>query len=367
MTLSEYFGEGDIFYTWKGRVALYLLLKAYGIGEGDEVIVPGFTCVVVPNAICYLGAKPVYADIEEHTFNASVETIAPCITDRTRAILVQNTFGLSADLDPIMKLARERGLIVIEDCAHGLGATYKGNRAGTVTDAAFFSTQWSKPISTAVGGFALVKDKHAAKAMHRMIEQLEEPSLKDELLLRLQLLIRPIADNPKLHYPMVGAYRFLTQQVGLSVGSSSGVELVSTKMPNGFLKKMGEVQKRKLERDLEKISTKTQERLAIAAAYDHFFVETSFDTPHRSDYARHGMLRYSVMVEDKQQILKRAMQRRIPLGDWFISPLHPVEGDLTQWHYVTGSCPTAERVCNHIINLPTDKALTREQLTLLFD
>ena len=135
-------------FTWKGRVALYAILKALRIGPGDEVVIPAFTCVVVPNAVLYAGATPVYCDIDAATYTPTAETIAPQVTDRTRLIVAQNTFGLSADLNPIMRLAANRGIPVVEDCAHGLGGTYRGRPNGTVADASFFSTQWSKPISS---------------------------------------------------------------------------------------------------------------------------------------------------------------------------------------------------------------------------
>src|SRR3972149_1771131 len=87
-----------VFFFFKGRVALYALLKAIGIHPGDEVILPGFTCVVVPNAIIYLGGKPVYADIDPKTFNIDTAKIEGKITDNTTAIIAQNTFGLSPDV-----------------------------------------------------------------------------------------------------------------------------------------------------------------------------------------------------------------------------------------------------------------------------
>jgi dTDP-4-amino-4,6-dideoxygalactose transaminase len=125
---------------WKGRVALYVILKALGIAEGDEVIVPGLTCVVVPNAVIYSGATPIYADVDPATYTLSPESVEPLITPRTRAIIAQNTFGLSANLDPILDLAKKKGIEVIDDCTHGFGGAYKGKPNGSVTRLSFFST-----------------------------------------------------------------------------------------------------------------------------------------------------------------------------------------------------------------------------------
>lgn len=122
---------------WKGRVALYAILKALGIGEGDEVLVEGFTCVVVPNAVIFAGAKPVYIAPDPKTYNMDVSQIETAITSKTKAIIVQHTFGLPADMDSILNIAKKYNLRVIEDCAPALGAIYKGRKVGTFGDAAF--------------------------------------------------------------------------------------------------------------------------------------------------------------------------------------------------------------------------------------
>ena len=157
-------------YFWKARVGLYALLKAIGIDATAEVVVPGFTCVVVPNAVLYTGAIPVYADIDASTYNVTLESVRAVVTKKTKAIIVQSTFGLSPDLDGILQFASNLGIPVIDDCTHGLGGSYKGKPNGFVTDAAFFSTQWSKPLSTGLGGFAIVRNKELAVRFDSEIE-----------------------------------------------------------------------------------------------------------------------------------------------------------------------------------------------------
>ena len=115
----------NIILTWKGRVALYGILKALDLKEGDEIIIPSFTCVVVPNAIIYCKLKPVYVDIDSRTYNIDVSKIEEKITSRTKAILAQNTFGLSSDIDKIKEVAKKNNLFVLEDCTHGFGGSYK--------------------------------------------------------------------------------------------------------------------------------------------------------------------------------------------------------------------------------------------------
>lgn len=361
--------HGHLFYFWKGRVALYTILKALGIGPGDEVIIPGFTCVVVPNAVLYLGARPVYADIEPENYNLSAATVAPLITARTRVIIAQNTFGLSADLDPLLALAQEHQLMVIEDCAHGLGGSYRGRPNGTVAAAAFFSSQWSKPISTGLGGAAYTADPALARKIEQVLAAapLPRPGLGSQALLAGQLLLRPLADQPSLHYPLVGLYRLLTQKLGLAVGSSSGPELSAPVMPPAYLQQMGPLQRRGWRWGLAGLAQKVRQRQQAAARYDAFLAGGPLCPPARPAYAEHAMLRYAVRVPHKESFLARARKLHLAVGDWFISPLHPVTGDLRPWGYQPGQCPAAEQACREVINLPTDRPLSQRQLAALFE
>ncbi|MCB0824080.1 MAG: aminotransferase class I/II-fold pyridoxal phosphate-dependent enzyme, partial [Bacteroidales bacterium] len=140
----------NIFLYWKGRVALFALLKAMGVSAGDEVILPGFTCVVVPNAIKYLGATPVYVDVLKEPMNPDVRNYENAISPKTKVIITQNTFGLSFEVDKIAALAKAKNIYSIEDCTHGFGGTFNGKPNGSYCDAAFFSTQWNKPFSTGI-------------------------------------------------------------------------------------------------------------------------------------------------------------------------------------------------------------------------
>ena len=168
--LAKYLSLDPSYITlfWKGRVALYAILKAIGIKEGDEIILPAFTCVVAVNPVIYLGARPVYVDIDPMTYNMDISRLKRKITKKTRAVLAQNTFGLAPDLDRIFEVANKHNLMVIEDCAHGFGGYYKGRPNGTIADVSFFSTQWNKPFSTGLGGFAVTKNPEIAERLRVM-------------------------------------------------------------------------------------------------------------------------------------------------------------------------------------------------------
>ena len=136
---AEYCGTKYCIGAGNGLDALTLILKAMGIGEGDEVIVPSNTFIATALAVTYAGAKPVFAEPDIRTFNIDPARILAAITEKTRAIIPVHLYGQACEMDPIMGIARKHGLSVIEDCAQAHGATYKGRKVGTFGDAAGFS------------------------------------------------------------------------------------------------------------------------------------------------------------------------------------------------------------------------------------
>ena len=146
-----------------GRMALYFILKALELPAGSEVVVPAFTFWVVPEIVRVAGLKPVFADIDPATFTLSPDAFERALTPRTSAVIPTHLYGLSCDMDPILAIARAANLKVIEDCAHSLGATYKGLMVGTLGDASFFSFQAFKPLNTYGGGLAWMRDAGVAR------------------------------------------------------------------------------------------------------------------------------------------------------------------------------------------------------------
>lgn len=161
-----------------GRMALYFILKALDLPPGSEIIVPALTFWVVPEIARVAGLRPVFADVDPTTFTLSPAAVERAITPQTRAILPTHLYGLSCDMDPILELARRHDLRVIEDCAHSLGARYKGRMVGTLGDASFFSFQAFKPLNTYGGGLSWVRDAAVAGKVSAMAEAEAWPSEK---------------------------------------------------------------------------------------------------------------------------------------------------------------------------------------------
>jgi dTDP-4-amino-4,6-dideoxygalactose transaminase len=146
-----------------GRMAFYFILKALQLPPGSEIIVPALTFWVVPEIARVAGLKPVFVDVDPSTFTLLPAAVERAITPNTSAVLPTHLYGMSCDMDPILELAQRHNLKVIEDCAHSLGATYKGRMVGTLGDASFFSFQAFKPLNTYGGGLAWTRDVDVAR------------------------------------------------------------------------------------------------------------------------------------------------------------------------------------------------------------
>ena len=340
---------------WRGRVALYAILRSLGIGPGDEVIVPAFTCVAVPNAVLYTGAAPVYVDIDERTYTADPAAVAAAIGPRTRAVLAQNTFGLSSDLDALSAVAAAHGAVVIDDCTHGLGGTYMGRPNGAASHAAFFSTQWSKPISTGLGGIAVTTDPKLARELRAFERTAAEPTVRERVLLGTMLVARERIATPRTLRTGRAVYRAVSR-AGLVPGSSSQDELEGPAMPGSFLTRMSAFQARLGSRRLTALDARVRRRRAIAERYSSWLVAHGLPAAHEPESGRHAFLRYPLRVHERDAFLETAARRGLDLGDWFHSPLYPIGGDLSAWGYRWGANPVAERVASEIVNLPTDIA-----------
>ena len=153
-----------------GRMALYFVLKALDLPAGSEIIVPSLTFWVVPEITRVAGLKPVFVDVEPETFTMSAAAVERAVTSKTSAILPTHLYGMACDMDPILDVAKRHNLKVIEDCAHSLGATYKGRMVGTLGDASFFSFQAFKPLNTYGGGMAWTRDAEVARRVSEMAD-----------------------------------------------------------------------------------------------------------------------------------------------------------------------------------------------------
>ncbi len=364
--ISSVLGCDDrrIFLYWKGRIALYTILKSLELKEGDEVIIPAFTCVVVPNAILYAGLKPVYVDILPTTYNMDVTLIEDKITSRTKVIICQNTFGLSTGIEEVISIAKKYNLVTIEDCTHGFGGFYNDKPNGSYCDASFFSTQWNKPFSKGIGGFLVVNNDTILKKLKALETNKIKPAFSEKFFLRLLIVFRKNFVNKYTQSFLVKIYRFLSRN-NLTVGSNRGEELNSTAMPIDYYKDISNIQINEGIKSLKNISQLNELRKKNAYEYTQYLKSKSKNHVEENTFTNHIFLKYPLLVKNRDVFFERAEKFNVILGDWFLSPLHPVRIQLEKWGLIRNDYPVSSSIAEKIVNLPTDIPNTSEVIKFL--
>ena len=324
-----------------GRVAFRALLEALDIGPGDEVIVPGFTCVVVPYAVQHVGATPVYVDIGDD-YLLDLAGVGAAITGRTKLIVAQHTFGYPDHVDEILALAKPRGIRVVEDSAHFIGRWPDGTAPGSKTDAAFFSFENTKPITCFWGGAAATKDAAIAERLRAVRDRVPRIGRGQDVRTGLHVLLAGALYHPNV----VGMGRLI-----FAVLSRAGVLRQSIPQaqargdePAQPISRIADTQASLLARQLRRLPAIAERRLHAANRYAEHLGSGAPDLP---------LLRYPVQVEDRERAVGRFGECQIELGQWFQAPLHPATCDFERAGYRWGSCPKAEEIAAHCANLPT--------------
>lgn len=355
--LKQYFACRDVFLVSKGRIALYAALRASGVGPGDEVLLPGYTCVVVPAMIQRVGATPVYVDVDASTYNISLASLKERITPRSRALLVQHTYGIPCGMDSLLSFAEAHNLLCLEDCCHALGSTYQKRLCGTFGAAAFLSGQWNKPFSTGLGGMLVVNDSTLGERVESVLQnEFHQPGPGKEILLKLQQILYSTFVTPKTVMSITDLYRFASKY-GLMIGSSSTGELEGRDEPGDHCT-MAACQARMGVRGMKTIQSTIAHRTHIAAFYRSEL--NAFDQHRLPDslVEETVYLRYPLRVRNKPALIEHAKKHRIETGTWFESPLHPLHRAWERFSYHPGMCPVGETLSAQTINLPTHPGIT---------
>jgi dTDP-4-amino-4,6-dideoxygalactose transaminase len=193
---SEYIGCEHAIATYSGTAALYVLLKAYGLKNGDEVIVPAYTCESVPRLIIDMGYTINFVDVDKGTYNISIEDLKSKISINTKAILAIHMFGNPCEMKAIMEIAADYNAVVIEDAAQSIGAEYDGKKIGTIGDAGFFSLGEGKPLTTINGGFIVTNDERIAKQSRTIIDDFDGFGIRKKFAVVMKLLTYYMLKNP---------------------------------------------------------------------------------------------------------------------------------------------------------------------------
>lgn len=358
---ADLVGNGYCHSFASGRMAFFSLMQSLGIGPGDEVIIPGFTCSVVPNAIFRTGAKPVYSDIDTDTLGSDASAIERCITPQTKMIVAQHSFGIPCNIDEIADLAKSKGIFLVEDSALALDSRIHGKSVGTWGDAAFFSTDHSKPLNTIIGGLLFTPHKDIFEDVKQTIRNLPDLSQNHQKNLYRRFRYERKNYIPS-RYPRSIILETLLYSISRSFGkppvflesdytaqsSGSSAYPYPAKMP-AFLAQLGlfeidrwasEKRKRKaLLHDYLNCSEIAQDKIQIPNAY---YEKEKEIVP----------LRF-IFRSPKASALRKKFADYIDVkGTWFLDPVVCCLNGPQVMGYNNDSCVNSERVCSDILNMP---------------
>ena len=329
-----------------GRVALSACIHALDLQPGDEVILPGYTCVVVPNAFDYAGIRTVYADIELETYGLDAERLAEKITPRTRAVLLHHLYGLVCrDYQRILDIARDHSLKIIEDCAHSTGAEYQGKKVGNHGDLGFYSSEQSKIWNTIQGGMVVASEDGLAKRLreYQARAAFPDPDRIDRLLHNVLLNYYQFKHPRRWWLGEVAEFLYGAKRLTSTTDEEMcGIEPAhyGQKMP-AAIAALGLNQLRKIDR-FNRLRRETAQR------WDRWCEKNGYRKPLVVAGSTPVFLRYPVLVEpEKKSDTSWAREAlNIALGVWFLTNIHPAAKPVAD-------CPNADRAVLQCINFPT--------------
>ncbi|OGK09810.1 hypothetical protein A2767_03500 [Candidatus Roizmanbacteria bacterium RIFCSPHIGHO2_01_FULL_35_10] len=381
----------QISFFLSGRSALYFLLKSLNLPKGSEVLIQAFTCEAVVLPIIELDLKPVYVDIEVHSYSLDYRFLTNKLTplrpsgfagqaNKPKVLILQHTFGLTPKFrKEIIRLAQEKDLIIIEDLAHGFNQNvFVPNNQYPITNNYYLlSFGRSKMLSSVFGG-ALVSSNQVTS---KLANQLTYP---DYGFIFLCLLYKPLIMLIKSTYDffylgkmlhkILEKSGFLIPEITKKEKEGNYDQIFNKAYPNALaillihqLNKFERVQRQRAKicsyysRVIQYNTSGHPERLAKDLATGgsvksnkNASLDSSFRfAPFRMTKG-HGLIRFPLLAENRDELIKKLKEKKIFLGKWYDQVVGPNDLDLNRVKYKLGSCPVAEEICKKIINLPTN-------------
>lgn len=340
-----------------GRSALVALLEAFNIGIGDDVLLQAYTCVAVPNAILRRGARPVYVDCAEDSFTMSLHDCQAKITRNTKALIVQHTFGIPADMDALCEFGKKNNLILIEDCAHGIGATLNGKTIGTFGNAAFWSFGRDKAISSVWGGMVTTNNTECARYIRNLQEKKCYPSYRWILQQLFHFFIASIARRTYTFFSVGKIFMECAKRLSLISKAVTPQERVG-EMSCHFFKKFPNALARIAYFQLSKLPQLNAHRLWCAQQYHEALTGTHLLLPSVLPGSNSAPLRFTVRTRHRDNLLRKGKKEQIYFGDWYTRAVAPDGVSYSSIGYDPSLCPRAEQYSAESLNLPTDIHIT---------
>jgi len=360
---KKYLGVKHAISFNSGRSSFFAILKAFNFKENSKVFLQAFTCNASINPILWHSIEPVYVDCDKNNFNIDIEDLKKKIIENPKAkvLLVQHTFGMPANMDDIMSIVRQNDLILIEDCAHSLGAEFRGQKVGTFGKAAFFSFSRDKVISSVYGGMAVTNDDELAKILRQTQNDFGLPTgfwIFQQLLhpILLNYIILPVynfLDLGKIFLVLSQWLHILSKAVHYKEKRGERPDYFPKALPNA-LALLAQNQFKKLDKfykHREKISKFYYENLKGTSYFvsDDLSPENLF-----LKNTKHSFLRFTIKHKEAHEIIYESWHKQnILLGDWYTTPIAPFDTKLDEMKYKIGMCPNAEELAKKTLNLPT--------------
>ncbi len=348
-----------------GRSSFFAILKALELKKQSSVLLQAFTCSAAINPILWLDLKPIYVDCDTDSFNVDISDLKAKISPETRVLMVQHTFGMPSNMDEIITIVRDPkgtpGLILIEDCAHALGAEFNGQKVGTFGKAAFFSFSRDKVISSVYGGMAVTNDEILGKKLEELQKEFKQPSF----FWVFQQLLHPIL----LNYIILPVYNF--GDLGkLFLVLSQWLHILSKAVhwkekrgqrPGYFPKALPNALAVIALNQFNKLDKFHEHRRKLSRFYYENLKGTEFQVSDNllsenlsAKKIKHSFLRFTIKHPKAHEIIYEAWSKQnILIGDWYTSVIAPSDTKLEKMHYSLGMCPKAEELAETTLNLPT--------------
>jgi dTDP-4-amino-4,6-dideoxygalactose transaminase len=361
-------------------MAFFACMKLLGIGPGDEILLTGFTCSVMANAVWRIGATPVYADIDPATLGTDPADLERKITARTRMIVAQHSFGIPCAIDTIATLTRSRGIFLLEDSAISIGSTLQGRKVGAWGDAAIFSTDHGKPINTVTGGLLYTADPdlaHRARELQGTLPGLDAAHQR-RLWSRFQLerrffhprhyalgrlLVKLSTIPQKLRKRWSGRSEYVLLEGDFKPRLPAGGYAYPARLPE-FLAELGlgEVRRWPAEEIRRKRILKSYLAIATELGLARYLPAAYFDS--RREIVP---LRFVYTHPRAEEIVRRMAGRIDVEWIWFREPIICAPQGAGSFGYAEGACPQAEATGRLIVNWPCIvPADTEERLLQIF-
>ncbi len=360
VVFSEMVGTADARAFGLGRQALVILLKALGVNAGDKIGVCSFTCLSVAEAVKVCGAIPVYLDVDEHLC-INPQEILRQEDGSLKVVILQHTFGIPGRLEELLSACKKIGARVIEDCAHSLGCSWKGERLGKFGEGAIYSFQWGKPYTTGQGGMLTVNSENLLDEVDRQIGELSLLACtKAELTLECERRVYSVMGGSKFENYLRYIYGRL-RDVGFVKGSFKLQNKFH--LYRGYVRFAGEMMAKAGLKQLKNWPKLKQLRRQNTEMIEEHFSKAGLALWPKPDEADVTMLRYPILTPHKSRIIERARKQKLDIAGWYMSPVHPLQGDdLAKVNYHSRNCQRAEYMISQLVHLPTGLTLSRQSL-----